>query len=81
MAKKMMPFGGKMAKPFGNKESAKEEKLEKKVSKKAYMAGEKKEKTMKAYGGGMMGNPGGMRAQQKQAMPPARPVKPAKGRV
>jgi len=42
MAKKM-PFGGKMAKPFGAKESAKEEKMEKKMGKKAYLAGEKKE--------------------------------------
>jgi len=42
MAKKPM-FGGKMAKPFGAKESAKEEKMEKKMGKKAYLAGEKKE--------------------------------------
>lgn len=56
MAKKM-PFGGKMAKPFGSKESAKEEKMEKKMGKKAYLAGEKKEmkagvKKMGSYGKG-----------------------------
>jgi hypothetical protein len=48
MAKAMskMPFGGKMAKPFGGKEKGKEEKMEKKMGKKAYMAGEAKEKKM-----------------------------------
>jgi hypothetical protein len=44
MAKKSMPFGGKQAMPFGGKEKGKEEKMEKKMGKKAYMAGEAKEK-------------------------------------
>lgn len=61
MAKAMskMPFGGKMAKPFGGKEKGKEEKMEKKMGKAAYMAGEKKEakmgvKKMGAYKAGGM---------------------------
>ena len=61
MAKAMskMPFGGKMAKPFGGKEKGKEEKMEKKMGKAAYLAGEKKEakmgvKKMGAYKSGGM---------------------------
>lgn len=37
-------MGGKMAPPFGGKEKGKEEMMEKKMGKKAYMAGEAKEK-------------------------------------
>lgn len=59
MAKKAMPFGGKRAMPFGGKEKGKEEMMEKKMGKKAYMAGEKKEmkagvKKMGAYKKGGM---------------------------
>jgi len=62
MAKAMskMPFGGKMAKPFGAKESAKEEKMEKKMGKAAYLAGEKKEMKagVKKMGSYKFGNKG-----------------------
>ena len=59
MAMSKMPFGGKMAKPFGGKEKGKEEKMEKKMGKAAYLAGEKKEakmgvKKMGAYKSGGM---------------------------